>query len=420
MKNTWVPDRVLIEDTVSKFSTPTFIYSSEVIKRNYLSIENLFNSEAEIYYSLKANPNLSIVSLLESLGAGAEVSSLAELHTALAGNVPNHKIILVGPGKSDAEISLAIDSNIGAIVCESLFELERISSLHQDKGKIPTKVMLRVNPSFIGKSQVLTMAGKPRQFGIDEDLLIKNKEKINSFHNIEIVGFHAYMGTRFLDSKTVVDNTLKLLEMFSRLSVDIDINLQKVDVGGGYGVPYYDNEESLDLSVIGNELRVAFSDFKAKHNGCSIITELGRYLVASSGVMLSKVVDIKESMGEIFVITDGGMNVNMAASGVGSFSKRNFPVVNFNEEIRDTVDKKINITGPLCTPTDTMAKNISMGIPKVGDNIGFLMSGAYGPTASPVYFLSHGYPAEVMYESGVTKLIRRRDEVSDILEPQLI
>lgn len=401
------------------FHTPLYIYNGEELERNYNDLRNKIDPSLEFFFSLKSNPNISIYSFLKNLGAKAEVSSLTELTTVLKCNTNPKNIIFLGPGKSLEEIDACINHDIYAIVCESFQELDLINKIACKKNKI-ANVAIRINPSFCIQGAKLTMGGKPRQFGIDEEELINlPKDYLEKFSHISFIGFQVYMGTRILDENIVIENTKNILKIVDLLSNKLGIALEMVDIGGGLGIPYFDNEKDINITKLSDVLNPIITGFKKKHPNTRMIMELGRYLTAKSGIYITKALYVKKSRNENFVVTDGGTNHHMAAVGIGSFVKRNFPMENLSN-IHGEKSTRYNVSGPLCTPNDTIGKNVIMSHVKQGDLIGIYNSGAYGPTASPVLFLSHGYPAEVLYYQGQSYLIRERDTVESMLEKQYL
>ena len=409
---------VTVSSLASEYGTPLFVYDADALAGQYNGLRSRLHPAVDLFYSLKANPNVAICSLLSSLGAGAEVSSLAELRTALRAGVAPADIVFPGPGKSRAELSACLEEGIEAIVCESLGELELINELARDSGR-PARVALRVNPGFTMKTSTLTMGGKPRQFGIDEDQLREQPGLARRFPHVRLVGVHVYMGTRILDEAVVAENTERILALADQLSSLLDFPLEVADIGGGLGVPYFDGERELDLDALSGMLNQVIAGFRARHKETRLIMELGRYLAAPAGCYVIGVRYVKTSWGERFAVTDGGTHHHMAAVGIGSFVKRNFPVRLLNRAA-DGPQAPWTIAGPLCTPNDTLAKNVQLPPVRPGDLLGVLCSGAYGPSASPGMFLSHGFPAEVLVHDGVPYLIRKRDEVADMLGSQIL
>ncbi|WP_116245457.1 type III PLP-dependent enzyme [Nocardiopsis sp. FIRDI 009] len=400
-----------------EFTTPLFVYEADVLERSHTQLRQALPDGVDIMYSLKANPNISVCALLGSLGAGAEVSSHTELVTALRAGVAPSDIIFLGPGKSDRELRECVDAGIAALVCESLEEVERLDALVTRRGSAPFPVMLRVNPSFTAKGQGLAMGGKPRQFGIDEAVVRDAKRRLADLTGVRVTGVHAYMGTRFLDHTSVVGNTERILGLAESLAADLGIDLEAVDFGGGLGVAYFAGEDDPDMAGLGRGMHEVVADFRSRNPRCRLMMESGRFLTARAGTYVVRIREVKESMGELFAVADGGTNHHMAAVGVGSFVKRDFPVRHLDAPDAPATHR-YSVTGPLCTPNDLIVKKAALPEVRPGDLLGIGRSGAYGPTASPGLFLSHGYPAEVLVHRGRAHLVRVPDTTEDLLGRQ--
>ncbi|PPF42355.1 diaminopimelate decarboxylase [Pseudoclavibacter sp. AY1F1] len=402
-----------------RFGTPCYLYDAGEIERQYSGLRSRLDDRMQIYFSLKANPNVSIIAKLFDLGASAEVSSLVELHTALRAGVPGHRILFLGPGKSRAEIEACLEHDVRAIICESAGELDLIDQIARGLG-VTADVVLRVNASFEVKGSGLTMGGKPRQFGIDEQQLFSDDAFRRERPHVRLMGVQAYMGTRILLEATIVENTRRIFELAEQIAAHLDFHLELVDVGGGLGVAYFKGEHDLDIELLAADLNEQIAAFASRRPGTEIVMELGRYLVATCGTYVTRVRYVKESLGERFAVTDGGTNHHMAAIGIGSIGKRNFPIAALRTD-GDTELVPWNVTGPLCTPNDTIGKAVQLPADLApGDLIAVERSGAYGVTASPVHFLSHGYPAEVLLEGGAAVLVRHRDAPEDLMSRQIL
>lgn len=402
-----------VADTVG---TPYYIYDAASIRDRYHALTRALPG-TEFFYSLKANPNLSLVGLLVAQGAGSEVSSRLELETALAAGTPSHRILMVGPGKSEPDLARAVSLGIKAIVVESLAELVQIDRLAGDAGRRQA-IALRVNPDFKVSGARLNMSGRPTQFGIDEARLPEAINRAKALPNLKLAGLHIYMGTRILMHETIVANTQGILALADSIMPLLDEPLAFVDIGGGYGVPYYDDESPLDLDALGAALRPLLDGFTRSHPLTGIAVELGRYMVAEAGRFVTTIRGIKTNKGENFAVCDGGSNVHSAAAGQG-FMRGNFPIslVPANARMREA-PSSWSITGPLCTPMDVIAKDVTMAAPQSGDLICIHQSGAYGPTASPVNFLGFGAPAEVLIDDDALSVIRERPSVASFLKAQ--
>lgn len=399
-----------------RFGTPLYAYDGDELAGRLDRLHELLHPRMEIFFSLKANPNVSICALLAAHGARAEVSSLVELCTALEAGVPAHRIIFLGPGKTRAELAACLDHGIYTIVCESLGELAVIDELARARG-VTAPVALRVNPEFAVKGSGLTMGGKPRQFGMDEAQLMAQPDLADRFPDVRLMGVQVYMGTRILTEDAIVRNTERIFDLAERLSARLGFGLDLVDIGGGWGVAYFDGERDLDVDVLADRLNPVIAAFADRHPETRLVTELGRYLTATAGTYVVRVQYVKTSLGERFAVADGGTNHHMAAVGIGSFAKRNFPMRVLNR-ITEPATESWHVTGPLCTPNDTIGKKVQLPSVRPGDLIGVLRSGAYGPSASPVLFLSHGHPAEVIVHNGLAHLVRDRDDTADLLRHQ--
>lgn len=396
--------------------TPLFVYDGDVLESQYRRLRAHLHPKLEIFFSLKANPNISICALLHTLGARAEVCSLAELVTATRAGVAPGDIIFPGPGKSPAELAACLDLGVYAIICESFGELDLLDRIAGERGVI-APVALRVNPAFAVKGSGLTMGGKPRQFGIDEAQLDEAPDLVHRYRNLRFLGIHVYMGTRILDEGVIAENTRRILALAQRLSDSLGFALDMVDIGGGLGIAYFDGEHDLDPALLGERLAPIIDEFAAAHPRTRLVMELGRYLTALAGTYAVRVRYVKTSLGQQFAITDGGTHHHMAAVGIGSFVKRDFPMSVLSGGETGPVGSW-TVTGPLCTPNDTLAKRATLPPLRPGDLLGVTRSGAYGSTASPVLFLGHGGPAEVLVHHGRAYRIRERDTAEDLLRPQ--
>jgi diaminopimelate decarboxylase len=407
---------VPVSHIVARYGTPLFVYDRSVIDRKLDLLRGTFPARFRIYYSVKANPNPAILRHFLAKGCGLEIASGGELHIALTAGCAPDRILFAGPGKTEAELELTLSHDIGEIHVESPLEVERIGKICGRLGKI-ARVALRVNPGGEVQGGAMRMGGKPTPFGVDEENLGEILDRILGEPLIKLQGIHLFTGTQILDYKILLGQYRKALGI-GRIVVDrIKRPLHTIDFGGGLGIRYFAGDEELDVEKLRIALAQLFdeiendSDFK----GTNFVLEPGRYLVGEAGLYIARVNDIKVSRGQTFVILDGGMNHHLAASGnLGQVIKRNFPIALLNK-LHTNSNAPVDIVGPLCTPLDTLAKDIELPSADVGDLVGVFESGAYALTASPLGFLSHPGPAEVLVENGQTRLIRHRGNSSDLL-----
>jgi diaminopimelate decarboxylase len=407
-----------VSDLAREFGTPLYVYDADALRDVYQQLRELMHPAVDIFLSLKANPNVSICSYLGSLGAGAEVSSMAELKTVQWAGIPPRNTIFLGPGKNASELQACVKAGLHAIVCESLEEVRLLDEIAEKVRGDKVPVVLRINPDFYTKGSGLAMSGKPRQFGIDIKLLRQSAGQVlNGLRRVSVQGVHVYMGTRFLHHQDLVHNTQQILAMADRLAQELGFPLETVDFGGGFGVAYFDNEKDLDVATLTAGINDVVEPFTESYPDCRLINELGRFLTARCGTYVARVLYVKESMGEQFVVADGGMNHHMGAVGLGSYVKRNYPIRSLSR-YHEVPITKYTITGPLCTPDDVIGKRVALPRVEPGDLLGVERSGAYGPTGSPVYFSSYGFPAEVLVHKGVPHLARERDSWENLLSKQ--
>ncbi|MCJ8162940.1 diaminopimelate decarboxylase [Acinetobacter zhairhuonensis] len=396
-----------------KFGTPTYIYDENQLRSSFNDLRNALPDCVDIFYALKVNPNLSVVKLINSYGGNTEVCSLAELEIAIKAGVDPQNIILLGPMKKEEEHRRALELNIFAVVVESEEELNKLSELASEMGVI-APVAIRINPVFSAKGSPWKMGGRPTHFGIEEETAVKNMGSYAKLPNIHLKGIHVYNGTKILEAQSVYDNSKYILDLFETVSNLHGLDLTMVDVGGGLGIKYYENEKDLDTQELTNLLHPLFNEFHKKHPKTRIIMESGRFIAGKSAALLVTVDNIKHNHGTNFAVTDGGTNCHSAAVGAGQVLKRNFEIVKVSAQKTDEIET-YHISGPLCNPDDLLAKNAKLEKLKAGDLLAVLSSGAYGATASPTLFHSHGYPAEVLHSNGSLHLVRYRDTVEDII-----
>ncbi|HEY0636889.1 MAG TPA: diaminopimelate decarboxylase [Pseudonocardiaceae bacterium] len=406
----------LCVELATRYGSPLFVYDGTTAVRSLGELRGALPDGVEVFYSLKANPNLGLVQLLAAHGARAEVSSLVELRTALLAGVAGHDVVFVGPGKSAGELAACLDAGVYAVVAESFGELDELQALAAARG-VTQRVLVRVNPKEAPAGARLAMGGRARQFGIDEEQVLAAGDLPGRYPALRFAGVHGYLGTRILDAATMVANTRQVLDLAERVAAATGIALDAVDVGGGLGVAYFATERDPDLGELRAGLAAAVAPFRARHPHARLIVESGRFVAARCGTYVVRVRDVKRSMGVRFAVTDGGTHHHMAAVGLGSPLRRDFPMVALDRPDAPATGGW-QLTGPLCTPNDTLAKEAELPDLAPGDLVGIRRSGAYGPTASPGLFLGHGFPAEVLVHDGAAHLVRERDEPADLLRKQ--
>jgi diaminopimelate decarboxylase len=410
-----VPVRQIVEE----FGTPIFVYDASVLQQKWSRLRSALPKEFSLFYSVKANPQRAILDFFLGKGCGLEIASAGEFCQAIRAGCRAENILFAGPGKSEMELETVLSAGIGEIHAESLTEIGRISRISA-RLNATARVALRVNPSGEAEGGAMRMGGRAAPFGVDEEQLDEALDVLCREPRIEFRGIHLFAGTQILDAATLLQQYRKGIEIARRAADRSGKPLATVDFGGGLGIPYFTQEQELDLAALrpGLEEIVREIHSDARFQGTRFLIEPGRYLVGEAGVYVSRINDIKVSRGKKFLILDGGMNHHLAASGnLGQTIKRNFPVAILNR-LDQASSETVDVVGPLCTPLDVLARGVALPKAEIGDLFGVFQSGAYARSASPLGFLSHPTPAEVWVESGRARLVRRRGENEDYLRDQ--
>lgn len=410
---------VPIGDIVQRHGTPLYVYDQATLHRQWQVLRDALPPRFDIFYSVKANPNQALLRFFVGQGCGLEIASAGELHQALAAGCAPDRIVFAGPGKREEELALALRHGIGEIHVESLTEARRLAALAAERAQ-PARIALRINPAAAVEGGGMRMGARAVPFGIDEDQLDAVLEELLREPWLRVVGLHLFVGTQILDHQTLLGQYRAGLDIARRMAAALGGPLRTIDFGGGLGVPYFAHEQRLDMDALREGLAELVDGLAGDpaFAGTALMVEPGRFLVAEAGVYVARVVDVKHSRGRTFVIADGGMHHHLAASGnLGQTIKRNFPVALLNR-LDEPAAADVDIVGPLCTPLDVLARGIAVPEPAIGDLVGVFQSGAYGRAASPLGFLSHDAPAEVLVENGRDRLVRRRGRPQDYLADQ--
>ena len=371
--------------------TPCFIYDRALIERRIARLRAALPVEVALHYAIKANPLHELVRWMGERVDGLDVASGGELAVALASGVAPERVSFAGPGKRDDELRAAIVA--GATVnIESAGELERALAISAQLGR-QVRAALRINPDFEMKASGMRMGGGPRQFGVDTDqapdVLARMKVPGLNFQ-----GFQIFAGSQNLNAESLIETQARTIALAAELAAYAPCPPSHVNIGGGFGIPYFPADRPLDLERVGAALADALARRPRVLVDTRFIIELGRYLVGEAGVYLTRVIDRKVSRGETFVVVDGGLHHQLAASGnFGTVVRRNYPLANatrFGEPAAETV----NVVGCLCTPLDRLGEKVALPLTEVGDLVAVFMAGAYGASASPARFLGHSPAAE--------------------------
>ncbi len=405
------------EKILNEFHSPLYVYDADIIRKKFETLRSAMPAHVDIFYAVKSNPNLAVLKFISELGAGFDVASIGELAALQKLQIPGSKIVFTGPGKSDEEIEHAIGYGIYSFNCESENEIHRLDSA---AGKVDGKIRIgmRINTEYaIQETTPIIGGSQAKKFGIDEHKVLGVLERIKSLRHIYVAGIHVFNATQVLDYREIAANTKNILELAAHISEKAGLRLEYIDVGGGLGIPYAADEKELDIQALGEEFLNCHHEFSKQKRLPDIrwILEPGRYVSGECGVFLTKVVDVKESRGIHFVITDAGINQFLRPALIG----QNHPVCVANKLNVPPV-KIYRIEGPLCTSLDCLARDVHLPEVEPGDTIGFFNAGAYGFTESMPFFLSHPVPAEVMVKDKKAFLIRKRMEPDDYINNCII
>jgi diaminopimelate decarboxylase len=373
--------------------TPFYAYDRQRITDRVALLRQHLPAEVHLHYAMKANPMPAVVQHMAGLVDGLDVASAGEMKIALDTPMPPCQVSFAGPGKADQELSCAIAAGI-IVNMESEQEMERIANLGNHLGIRP-KVAVRVNPDFELKSSSMKMGGGAKPFGVDAERVPAMLAQMAKLE-LDFEGFHIFSGSQNLKVAAIQESHEKTLQLGIALARHAPCPVRLLNIGGGFGVPYFPGDEPLDVAAVGENLRRLMPEARRQLPGARVVIELGRYLVAEAGIYVCRVLERKESRGQIFLVTDGGLHHHLAASGnFGQVIRKNYPVVVGNK-VNSAEREVVSVVGPLCTPLDLLADRMEMSKAEADDLIVILQSGAYGLTASPTAFLSHPPPAEVL------------------------
>lgn len=374
-------------------TTPVFVYSGDLLRRRVAELRAAMPERLSLHYAVKANPFPPLLKVMSELVDGFDIASGGELEIVRKAGIDPALISFAGPGKRTEELEAALLAG-ATINLESEGEAERALDAGQRLGVIP-QLAIRVNPDFDLKGSGMKMGGGAKQFGVDAERAPALVRRIVDA-GADWRGFHIFAGSQALDVAAIIETQAQTLKLAARLAEESSTALPRCNLGGGFGIPYFPGDVPLDIAAIGAALEDKFSRLPRSLADTRFCIELGRYLVGEAGVYLTKIVDRKISHGEVFLIVDGGLHHQLAASGnFGTVIRRNYPVAIANRFAALPVEEA-NIVGCLCTPLDRLADKGCIPRADVGDIVAVFCAGAYGATASPAAFLGHGPATELL------------------------
>ena len=373
--------------------TPFYAYDRSLLDARVTQLRAALPAAVKLHYAMKANPMPALVCHMARLVDGIDVASAGELLVALDAGADPQEISFAGPGKTEAELHQAVAAGI-LVNVESFREVPILAAAQQALG-LPARVAVRVNPDFELKSSGMKMGGGPKQFGVDAEQVPELLAAIGRA-GLAFEGFHLFAGSQNLKPESIVEAQQKSFALACRLAEHAPSPVRFLNLGGGFGIPYFPGEQPLDLAPIGANLADIVEQAKTALPQAEIVIELGRYFVGEAGLYVARVLDKKVSRGLTYLVTDGGLHHHLSASGnFGQVIRKNYPAAIANRMDAATTEA-VSVVGPLCTPLDLLADRMSLPAAEPGDLVAIYQSGAYGATASPQRFLGHPGVVEVL------------------------
>lgn len=373
--------------------TPLFVYSAAHIRERVASLRAALPTRIALHYAVKANPYRPILELFSTLVDGFDIASGGELELLRAAGIDPALVSFAGPGKRDAELEAGIAAGV-TLNLESEAEAARALRIADHLGRQP-RLAIRVNPDFDLKGSGMKMGGGAKPFGIDAERVPDLAKSIIA-SGAEWRGFHIFAGSQALDAEAIIETQRQTFELAARLARESGAPLPHCNLGGGFGIPYFPGDTPLDTVRIGEALQDRLEALPEELAETEFCIELGRHLVGEAGVYLCRVVDRKVSHGEIFLVTDGGLHHQLAASGnFGTVVRRNYPAA-IATRFGGEIEEEASIVGCLCTPLDILSNKGGFPRAAVGDLVAVFCAGAYGASASPAAFLGQGAARELL------------------------
>lgn len=373
--------------------TPFYALDRGLLRQRVAQLRAALPTPIKLHYAMKANPMPAVVGLMAGLVDGIDVASAGELKVALDAGADPAEISVAGPGKRDVELRQAVASRV-LVNVESARELPVLAAASRELG-LTARVAVRVNPDFELKGSGMKMGGGPKQFGIDVEQLPEVFARIAG-EGLQFEGFHLFAGSQNLRAESICEAQQKSYELALRLAELAPSPVKFLNLGGGFGIPYFPGERPLDLAPIGANLASIAERAARDLPEAGLVIELGRYLVGEAGVYVTRIVDRKVSRGQVYLVADGGLHHHLSASGnFGQVVRKNYPVTIGNKA--GSASREVaSVVGPLCTPLDLLADRMQLPVAGIGDLVVIFQSGAYGASASPQGFLGHPACVEVL------------------------
>ncbi len=373
--------------------TPFYAYDRGLLKTRVDELRAALPVSVKLHYAMKANPLPALVGFMAGLVDGIDVASAGELKVALDAGANPHEVSFAGPGKRRGELRQAVAAGV-LINLESFREVGELAAI-ADELQLPARIAVRVNPDFELKGSGMKMGGGPKQFGVDAEQVPELLAAIGNA-GLQFEGFHLFAGSQNLKAEAICDAQQKSYDLALRLAAAAPSPVRFLNLGGGFGIPYFPGEQRLDLQAVGDNLARLAARAEVDMPEAELVIELGRYLVGEAGIYVTQIVDRKISRGQTYLVVDGGLNHHLSASGnFGQVIRKNYPVA-IGNRMNGEAKESVSVVGPLCTPLDLLAERMELPVAQPGDLVVIYQSGAYGASASPQRFLGHPEVIEVL------------------------
>ena len=389
--------RTVLNHVSRAYGTPCYVHFLDPMRRQLDRLEQAFGGRFAISYAVKCNPNVALLGRLRDMVPTLDVSSIGEVERGLRAGYSGSRMTFSGPAKRPFELARAVEVGCGEIVCESEREIDSVNRLAREAGR-RVSILIRINPRRMPRSFGMSMAGKPSQFGIDEEDVTTVLDKRRNWTALDLKGFHIYSGTNSMSEEAIAENFGIFIDLFTRLSLQYGLRPDKLVFGSGFGIPYVLDQPPLDVGKVADLVNPKIDGMRRHPDlaGTQCILEMGRFLTGPNGYFLTSIISEKLSRGTEIRMCDGGFNNHINAYGMmGTLIRRNWPMWKVNATRNEPVREYL-LVGPLCTTLDTLAIGILLPELHCDDVIAIGASGAYGLTASPTHFISHPVPREYL------------------------
>ncbi|TWV47508.1 type III PLP-dependent enzyme [Streptomyces misionensis] len=389
---------------MSRIPTPAYVYDLAEVRRNHSALRDALPADSGVYYSLKANAHPSLLRVLREQGASPEVCSSGELEAALVAGWPATEVLYSGPGKRDEEIGQALRAGVRQFSVDSPHAIEQMDRIAGRHG-IRVQCLLRINDDQPVPGQGLAMTGVASQFGADTRWVLRETARFADRPHAEIIGLHLYMGTNLAETEDLLgqfERSLRTAKSLRAALTEHGVRLRVFDLGGGFGAPFASAGERIDFSALRPGLTALLDEELPGRNddGTRIVFEAGRYLVGTAGVLLTSVLDVKQSHGKDVVVLESGINHLGGMPGLRRLPPLNPRLALDATDVAAPPPAVLDalVTGPLCTPLDTWSRAAKLPELRPGDVLAVPNVGAYGLSASLVAFLGHPLPIEAVVD----------------------